>query len=192
MQNLAPRDGEIYWYREFYSPPEADRLFVTLLKELTWQEEEIMIAGKKIKVPRLMCWYGDDNAVYKYSGVVHVPLPWTDVLLNIKQHIDGQCRHSFNCVLANLYRDGSDSMGWHADKEKELGKEPVIASLSFGEQRLFKIRHNKSKEMLDFNLQHGDLLVMRGVLQHHWRHSLPKAGEKSGKRINLTFRTILV
>lgn len=191
MQNLASRDGEIFLLREFFRPPESDRYFTTLLKNLVWQEEEIMIAGKKIKVPRLMCWYGDEGAVYKYSGVVHVPLPWTDDLLGIKQRVERECRRSFNSVLANLYRDGSDSMGWHADKEKELGKDPLIASLSLGQARLFKIKHNKTKETLDLELQHGDLLIMSGVLQHHWRHSLPKVAGKLGKRINLTFRTIL-
>lgn len=191
MQNLASRDGEIFLLREFFRPPESDRYFTTLLKSLVWQEEEIMIAGKKIKVPRLMCWYGDEGAVYKYSGVVHVPLPWTDDLLGIKQRVERECRRSFNSVLANLYRDGSDSMGWHADKEKELGKDPLIASLSLGQARLFKIKHNKTKETLDLELQHGDLLIMSGVLQHHWRHSLPKVAGKLGKRINLTFRTIL-
>lgn len=191
MQNLASRDGEIFLLREFFRPPESDRYFTTLLKNLVWQEEEIMIAGKKIKVPRLMCWYGDEGAVYKYSGVVHVPLPWTDDLLGIKQRVERECRRSFNSVLANLYRDGSDSMGWHADKEKELGKDPLIASLSLGQARLFKIKHNKTKETLDLELQHGDLLIMSGVLQHHWRHSLPKVAGKLDKRINLTFRTIL-
>lgn len=191
MGNLAPRDGEIYLFREFFKPPESDRYFAALLEDLAWQEEEITIAGKKIKVPRLMCWYGDKDAVYKYSGVVHVPLPWTDVLLDIRQRVERECSRPFNSVLANLYRDGSDSMGWHADKEKELGKNPLIASLSLGEARLFKIRHNKTKETLDLLLQHGDLLVMAGTLQHHWRHSLPKVARKLGKRINLTFRTIL-
>lgn len=192
MENLAPLDGEIYLFNEFYRPPESDQLFASLLEGLVWQEEEIIIAGKKVKVPRLMCWYGDEDAIYKYSGVIHVPLPWTEILLDVKQRIERKCGHFFNSVLANLYRDGSDSMGWHADKEKELGRNPVIASLSLGEERAFKIRHNKTKETLDIQLQHGDLLVMGGALQHHWRHCIPKVRREVRKRINLTFRTILV
>lgn len=192
MENLISRDGVVYLFRGFYRPPEADQLFQSLFAGLAWQEEEIVIVGKRIKVPRLMCWHGSEDAIYQYSGVVHVPLPWTDVLLGIKQRIERQSGQAFNSVLANLYRDGTDSMGWHADKEKELGKNPEIASLSLGDERLFKLRHNKTGELLDINLQHGDLLMMGGSLQHHWRHCIPKIRRQKSERINLTFRKILV
>ena len=190
MKNFAVLDGEVYLLRQFYQRPDADQLFQTLRKELAWQEENIIIAGKGVKVPRLICWYGDPEAVYQYSGVVHEPLPWTADLFRVRQQIEQYCGRYFNSVLANLYRDGSDSMGWHADKEKELGINPFISSLSLGDERLFKIRHNKTKQTIDINLQHGDLLLMGGALQHHWRHCVPKTRKEKSPRINLTFRQI--
>lgn len=191
METLIADDGELLLQRQFYAPPEADALLACLLNELAWQEEDIVIAGKRVKVPRLVCWYGDPGAVYRYSGVSHQPLPWTESLIAIKQRVEEQCGYRFNSVLANLYRDGNDSMGWHADKEKELGQNPAIASLSFGAERMFKIRHIKTAETLDIVLKHGDLLLMAGALQHHWRHCAPKTRQVKTPRINLTFRRIL-
>lgn len=190
--NLVPFDGELYLIKQFYSLPEADLLFAKLHADLTWQEEAIFIYGKWVKVPRLMCWYGDPDACYRYSGVNHQPMLWTPALQAIREKLEQQCHCTFNSVLANLYRDGKDSMGCHADDEKELGKNPVIASLSLGDQRLFKLHHKKSQEKLDIVLGHGDLLVMSGALQHHWMHSLPKTKKMKMPRINLTFRKIKV
>ena len=190
MESLVGQDGEVYLLRQFYQRPDADQLFQALRKELAWQQENIIIVGKCVKVPRLVCWYGDHEAVYQYSGVVHEPLPWTADLFRVRQQIEQYCGRYFNSVLANLYRDGSDSMGWHADKEKELGVNPFITSLSLGDERLFKIRHNKTKQTIDINLQHGDLLLMGGALQHHWRHCVPKTRKEKTPRINLTFRQI--
>jgi alkylated DNA repair dioxygenase AlkB len=190
-QNLAPFDGELYLIKAFYRPPESDLLFARLQRTLAWQEEDIFIYGKWCKVPRLMCWYGDSDACYRYSGVDHQPLPWTDDLWIIKEKVENYCQSSFNSVLANLYRNGRDSMGCHADDEKELGQNPVIASLSLGDERLFKLHHKKRKGTLDINLGHGDLLVMAGALQHYWVHSIPKTTKLKGPRVNLTFRNIL-
>ncbi|PPK77686.1 alkylated DNA repair dioxygenase AlkB [Methylobacter tundripaludum] len=190
--NLAPFDGELYLIKPFYSLPESDRLFAQLHAELAWQEEAIFIYGRWVKVPRLMCWYGDPDAWYRYSGVNHQPMPWTPVLQAIREKVERQCQCqcTFNSVLANLYRDGNDSMGCHADDEKELGPNPVIASLSLGDERLFRLHHKKTKDKLDIVLGHGDLLVMAGTLQHHWMHSVPKTKKLKTPRINLTFRTI--
>lgn len=188
--NLVPFDGELYLVKRFYSLPESDRLFAQLRAELVWQEEAIFIYGRWVKVPRLMCWHGDKKAWYRYSGVDHQPLPWTPMLQAIKERVEQQCQCSFNSVLANLYRNGEDSMGCHADDEKELGLNPVIASLSFGDERLFKLHHKKSKEKRDIVLGHGDLLVMAGTLQRHWMHSVPKTKKPKTPRINLTFRQI--
>lgn len=190
-ENLAPFDGELYLIRQCYRPPESDRLFAALETGLAWQEEDIFIFGKWVKVPRLMCWYGDPDAYYQYSGVNHQPRPWTPELQSVRAKVEQQCHCTFNSVLANLYRDGRDSMGCHADDEKELGLNPVIASLSLGDERLFKLHHKKRKETLDINLGHGDLLVMAGSLQHHWVHSVPKTKIIKTPRINLTFRKIL-
>ena len=189
--NIIPYDGELFLIRAFYKQAEADTLMIKLSSELDWQQEDIIIAGKSVRVPRLMCWYSEPGAVYRYSGVSHAPVPLIKSLTRIQQQVQNYCQHGFNSVLGNLYRNGDDSMGWHADNEKELGINPIIASLSFGEQRLFKMRHNKTKEFLDLQLQHGDLLLMSGALQHHWRHCLPKTRKSKQPRINLTFRQIL-
>jgi len=189
--NLAPFDGELYLIKQFYRLPESDQLFAALETGLAWQEEAIFIYGKWVKVPRLMCWYGDADAYYHYSGVDHQPRPWTTELQSVRAKVEQQCRWSFNSVLANLYRDGKDSMGCHADDEKELGLNPVIASVSLGDERLFKLHHKKRKETLDITLGHGDLLVMAGSLQQHWMHSVPKTRKLKTSRINLTFRKIL-
>jgi len=189
-KNIVPFDGELYLIKQFYLQPESDLLFAQLQADLAWQEEAIFIYGRWVKIPRLMCWYGNAEARYRYSGVNHQPMPWTAALQAIRTKVEEHCQCSFNSVLANLYRDGKDSMGCHADDEKELGLNPVIVSLSLGDERLFKLHHKKRKETLDINLGHGDLLVMAGTLQHHWMHSVPKTKKLKTPRINLTFRKI--
>lgn len=188
---LVNSEDQLELISGFFAKQQADFLYSQLLSSLAWKQEQITVVGRKVLVPRLVCWYGDKQAVYTYSGVAHQPLPWNGTLLDIKQHIETFSSFSFNSVLANLYRNGSDSMGWHADKEKELGKDPAVASLSLGDQRLFKIRRNKTGEMIDIELQHGDLLLMSGALQHHWRHCVPKTKHEKKPRINLMFRKIL-
>ena len=190
--NLIPFDGELYLIRQFYPLHEADRLYNLCMTELEWHEEQIVIFGKKHKVPRLMCWYGEPDANYQYSGVNHQPIPWTPVLLEVRKKIEQYCQSDFNSVLGNLYRSGSDSMGCHADDEKELGRNPIIASLSLGDERRFKLHHKKRKITLDIDLKNGDMLFMAGELQHHWVHSVPKTKTIKTPRINLTFRRILV
>ncbi len=191
MKNILPFDGELFLIKGFYDKDIAQGLFDKLSHSLDWQQEKIFLYGRWLKVPRLMCWVGDKDACYHYSGVSHQPLSWTESLLLIKQQIEAFYPCEFNSVMANLYRNGSDSMGCHADDEPELGNNPVIASLSLGEERLLKFRHHKRKEVVDVMLGHGDLLLMTGVIQHHWRHELPKTKKKKAERINLTFRKIL-
>lgn len=190
--NLAPLDGELYWLRQFYGPADADSYFQQLHQSLNWQQEQLFIYGRWLNVPRLMAWYGDSGAHYRYSGVGHQPQAWTSVLTELRGAVEAACGQAFNSVLANLYRDGRDSMGCHADDEKELGRNPLIASLSFGDSRLLRFKHLKTGQKLDIELGHGDLLVMAGELQHHWRHELPKTRKPKQPRINLTFRQIVI
>lgn len=190
--NLAPFDGELYWLRQFYNPADADRYFQQLHQSLNWQQEQLFIYGRWLNVPRLMAWYGDADANYRYSGVDHQPQAWTSVLAELRTNVELACGHGFNSVLANLYRDGRDSMGCHADNEKELGCNPLIASLSFGDSRLLRFKHRSTGQKLDIELGHGDLLLMAGELQHHWRHELPKTRRSKQARINLTFRRIAI
>lgn len=183
-------DGELQLITDFLPPLEAAELCAQLPRELSFGEEILTIAGRKVAAPRLVCWYGDPDAVYRYSGITHRPLPWTARLSRLRQRLESHCGRPFNSVLCNLYRDGNDSMGWHADREPELGPEPFIASLSLGATRSFELRHCHSPLRLRLELSSGSLLLMGGALQHHWRHRIPKQPDRPGVRINLTFRTI--
>ena len=191
MQTIVDHDGKASLYPDFFDSEQACLLYESLINGLQWQNESIRMYGKLIPVPRLVCWYGDEGANYAYSGIDHAPLPWNPVLKEIRNKIETATQLHFNSVLGNLYRDERDSMGWHADKEKELGINPSIASVSLGESRSFKLRHNRTKEITSINLPHGSLLLMTGALQHHWQHSLPKCREPKSPRINLTFRLIV-
>jgi alkylated DNA repair dioxygenase AlkB len=161
-----------------------------LLDDIQWRQEEMKIYGRQIKFPRLTSWYGDSNKPYTFSGITLNPNVWTKELLEIKNKIELQFDIAFNSVLLNLYRDGSDSISWHTDAEKELGQNPIIASVNFGATRKFQLRHKETKERIDINLENGSLLIMQGELQHYWQHQIPKTKKDIGQRINLTFRFI--
>lgn len=191
MEHVITKDGFLDLEQHWLPRSQAQACFEVLHNGLAWQTETYTVFGKTVAAPRLVCWYGDEGAVYRYSGVEHVPIPFTAELLVLKNQIENLTGQEFNSVLGNLYRDGEDSMGWHSDKEKELGPEPFIASLSLGESRIFSIRHNQSKETLKLKLSSGCLLLMGGTLQSHWKHSVPKSKAVLGPRINLTFRKII-
>lgn len=158
---------------------------------IKWKQDHIKLYGKEIPLPRLTAWYGDSGKAYTYSGITSNPNPWNKGLLYLKEQIERCAGVAFNSVLLNWYRDGDDSLNWHADDEKELGVNPVIGSANFGETRDFLIRRNDDPSTkLVLPLKHGTLLVMRGELQHHWQHSVPKRKKVSGSRFNLTFRRI--
>ncbi len=190
-ENILPEQGELYLLKQFYPVEQSQQWFDRLYHQLNWQQERLFIYGRWLDVPRLMCWYGDTGADYQYSGVNHQPLSWTDDLTQIRRDVERVCLTSFNSVMANLYRNGRDSMGCHADDEKELGVNPLIASVSLGETRLLRFKQLKSSQKLDIELDSGDLLVMAGEIQHHWRHELPKTRRPKKARINLTFRKII-
>ena len=187
---VIQNDGVLNLYPDFLPNDVADNFYELLLNELNWSEEHIQMFGKTIPVPRLICWYGNKEAIYRYSGVEHIPYPWTKSLLELKNHIEAFTQYSFNSVLGNLYRDGNDAMGWHSDDEKELGQNPFIASISLGALRVFKIRHKSTREQYKLTLPHGSLLTMSGLFQHHWQHSIPRTSTCKMPRINLTFRNI--
>lgn len=184
--------GELEQIQGFIPAPETLEYFRRLREEVEWHGEEIRIRGRSVPVPRLVAWYGDPGAVYRYSGVVHEPRPWILVFAELRCRIEAFTGRRFNSVLCNLYRDGKDSMGWHADDEPELGDRPFIASLSFGAERRFRIRHRKHHHTLDIPLQDGDLLLMGGELQRRWWHCVPKTVRPCDERINLTFRYVII
>lgn len=191
MTPLIERDGLVFIVPRFLSLKEASQCHLRLANELAWFVDLIQIYGRSVESPRRVSWYGDLDAVYTYSGTVHHPLPWHPLLREIRARLEADTGHTFNSVLCNLYRDGNDSMGWHADKEKELGSEPWIGSLSLGATRTFRIRHRKTGETHDIELRNGSLLIMAGCLQQYWRHCVPKTGKPVKSRINLSFRHIL-
>jgi len=190
MNVLHRQNGDIILYDSFLAKKYADEIFNHLFSCLQWRQEELRMFGKSILSPRLVAWYGDQGTIYTYSGVEHTPLAWEPSLLHLKNRVTACVRRPFNSVLANLYRDQNDSMGWHSDAESELGLVPFIASLSLGETRLFKMQHKKTKQTLNINLVAGSLLIMGEGVQKYWRHCIPKTRKLKNPRINLTFRYI--
>jgi alkylated DNA repair dioxygenase AlkB len=184
-------DAEIVYYPNFIEGEEASHLFERLKNEIPWQQDSITVFGKSFQQPRLTALFGNDGKPYSYSNITMQPNPWNEMLLLIKNKVEEVCQEKFTTVLLNYYRDGKDSNGWHADDEKELGVNPVIASVSFGAERSFHLKHNTIKEQkLKINLEHGSLLIMKGTTQHFWKHQIPKTTRIIGPRINLTFRII--
>lgn len=175
----------------FFSKAECDAFIATLKTTVRWNQETILMYGKLLSTPRLTAWYGDNSKSYAFSGKKHEPHPWTDDLLFIKHRVDTAAGITFNSVLLNLYRNGNDSVAWHADDEPELGINPVIASVSFGQMRRFDVRHKiNKKQKYSVDLENGSLLIMKGELQHAWEHQVPKSNKALKERINLTFRVI--
>jgi alkylated DNA repair dioxygenase AlkB len=179
----------------FLAEPEADRALERLWRELEWSQREITLFGRRMLQPRLVAWYGDPAARYTYSGLTLEPLPWHPLLRQLGARIEHFCGHRFNSVLANAYRDGRDSMGWHSDDEKELGCKPVIASLSLGATRRFLLRPKRvepgtRRVSRTLPLEHGSLLLMRGDSQRLFQHALPRSRQPMGLRINLTYRLV--
>ena len=199
MKTLFPKekiifdlpDAEIAYYPDFFSVEKANEFFRKLIEEIPWQNDTITVFGKTHPQPRLTALFGNDGKTYSYSNIVMHPHKWNPLLMYIKNEIEEICEENFTTVLLNLYRDGKDSNGWHADNEKELGRNPVIASVSFGAKRSFHLQHNSIKEAkLKITLEHGSLLVMKGTTQHFWKHQIPKTARPIKERVNLTFRII--
>jgi alkylated DNA repair dioxygenase AlkB len=194
LDNIPLPDAELRYAEQFYRPDQADRLFRALQNELPWQQHRVKLFGKEHPAPRLSAWHGDSGASYAYSGQRYQPHDWTPALREIRADLERHLQERFNSLLANRYRDGQDSMGWHSDNEADLGEKPLIASLSFGVPRRFVLRHryHPAQEDVDMMLAHGSLLIMAGECQKAWKHQLPKSKKISGERINLTFRQVRI
>ncbi len=191
-QNLLPQDGVMIYRPDLFGPVEALGYLQTLSETIEWEKPSIKMYGKSFPIPRLAAWYGNPEATYKYSGIINVPKPWTKELLAIKKKVEAASDQQFNSVLLNYYRDGSDHMSWHADDEKSLGENPVIASVSFGEVRKFGVKHRYEKDLesLSFELGNGSLVLMKGEMQEFWHHRIHPTKKLLGPRINLTFRKV--
>jgi alkylated DNA repair dioxygenase AlkB len=185
MDTIELTDGGLLLYDEAFLPPNlASRYFVELRDQCVWEQKPGVFGHMQ---PRLIASYGEEGVTYRYSGLDYMALPWTDTMLGIKEKIEA-VQGEYNYCLLNRYRSGSDSMGWHADDEPEMGN--VIGSLSLGATRKFRIRHNTTRETNTFSVRKGTLIIMAGTMQLFWKHDVPKTKENVGERINLTFRKI--
>lgn len=213
---ILVEDGELIYCSDFYSKEQSDEYFQFFIsnennldvnsdwrqyekeklstvrfKNIKWNHDQVYMYDKQVFLPRYSAWYGDDNKSYTYTGLKLTPNKWNPELSSIKQDIEKVAGDTFNSVLMNWYRDGQDSISWHKDTEYSLGRNPVIGSVNLGATRRFLLRRiDDHKKKLEIPLGHGTLLLMRGALQHHWQHSVPKQAKVKENRINLTFRTI--
>jgi len=187
-ENLLPKDGIAIYHGVVFNEKDATRICKELLDTIPWKQDEVVMFGKKIMTKRKVAWFADAGITYTYAGVKKSGLQWTEALLGIKQKIEAITGASYNACLLNLYHEGEEGMGWHRDNEKEIIAESSIASVSLGAVRKFAFKHATTNERLDIELANGSLLDMKGVIQEHWYHSLPKTKHIKQMRINLTFR----
>ncbi|MDR4512316.1 MAG: alpha-ketoglutarate-dependent dioxygenase AlkB [Nitrososphaeraceae archaeon] len=189
--NILPRDGMVYYYGIIMLQEQADKYLELLLKNILWQNDELVIFGNRIVTKRKVAWYGDSDYLYNYSNSTKQALQWTKELIRLKQLVEKLTEVYFNSCLLNLYHNGNVGIGWHSDDEKILGEINTIASLSFGAERKFLFKNKQTKQIVSIVLEHGSLLVMKDSTQLNWLHSLPKSKKINKPRINLTFRTIM-
>ena len=191
FERIALAGAEVLYAEHWLPAPQADAWFAALHSAIDWEVHQIRLFGRLVASPRLSSWIGDAEASYRYSGTRFQPKPWPAGMPALREQVSTAAGERFNSVLANLYRDGGDAMGWHSDDERELGAQPVIASLSLGASRRFLLkRRDGSGETRPLQLVHGSLLLMRGDTQRLYRHALPRTRKPVGPRINLTFRRI--
>lgn len=189
--NVLPYDGEVIYYGKLLVEQEANHYLRNLLDHIAWKHDEAVIFGRHIITRRMVAWYGDDDYAYTYSNKTRQALPWTKELLELKAIVEPATGARYNSCLLNLYHNGDEGMAWHSDDEKMLQKDGSIASLSFGAERKFSLKHRASKETLSLSLENGSLLEMKGTTQTHWLHSLPKSKKITQPRVNLTFRVMV-
>lgn len=189
--NLLPCDGEAIYFGPVFPVSAIDHYLHNLLDTILWKNDEAFIFGKHFITKRKVAWYGDSNYEYTYSSVTKRALSWTKELLELKKRTEDLSEATFNSCLLNLYHSGEEGMGWHSDDEKTLKKDSPIASLSFGAERSFSLKHKTGGQKVSLKLENGSLLLMKGSTQTHWLHSLPKTKKVLMPRVNLTFRTIL-
>lgn len=192
LLSLPLRDADLAFDPHWLEAGPAQALFDELLADIPWEIHRIRLFGREVDSPRLSCWIGDPDAAYTYSGTRFVPRPWPAPLSPVRERLSRETGIGFNSVLANLYRNGNDSMGWHSDSEAELGPQPAIASLSLGAPRRFVLKQRRDPSVkLAVELPPGSLLLMRGDTQTNYKHALPRTAKPVGARINLTFRRIV-
>ncbi|MCK0147926.1 alpha-ketoglutarate-dependent dioxygenase AlkB [Arenibacter sp. F26102] len=189
--DLQLPDSDIGYYPEFLNTNEADYFFKVLKDTTPWKQDNITVYGKTYPQPRLTALFGDNSKPYSYSNITMHPHAFTAELLELRNKLQMEIDVHFTSCLLNLYRNGKDSNGWHADDEKALGKNPIIASITLGQERYFHLKHKLNKDLKQkILLEHGSLLLMKGETQHCWYHQIPKTAKTIQERINITFRII--
>lgn len=186
---LTPeRDSAITFWPNWLSITDADNLLSKSIESIDWRADIIRIVGKQIPLPRLQQWFGHPGTSYTYSNICMQAVSFPDWIDRLRLSVEEQTESAFNRALVNYYRDGSDSVDWHADDEPELGPEPVIASLSLGVERVFQLRHRLTKQRISISLPHGSLLMMGAGIQSYWQHRIAKVANLQEPRVNFTFR----
>jgi alkylated DNA repair dioxygenase AlkB len=183
---------DVLYVSDFLEKELADILFNKINEEV-FEQKTISFKENSTKSPRLIKWYGEK--AYAYSGIYHEPIEMPSYIVEIMNKISVALKANninavFNSVLINYYRDGNDKINYHSDDETQIGKEPIIASLSLGDSRVFKFKNKETKEIIKYELNHGDLIVMKGKTQDFWQHAISCEANKT-VRINLTFRNTL-
>jgi len=191
-KNLLPYGGTVNYYGKLFSQTEANLYYQLLMDTIEWKNDEAFIMGKHIITKRKVAWYGDESYAYTYSNASKFALPWTKELLELKKIAEEKTGTNFNSCLLNLYHNGNEGMAYHSDDEKALAKDSAIASISFGAERRFLLKHKQTKETITTFLEHGSLLIMKGATQTNWLHRLPPTKKVNTPRVNLTFRTMVV
>jgi len=185
---IIEQDGLVLYHENVISDEQIKPLYDELLNEINWENERVVMFGKEIITKRKVAFYSDESIVYTYAGKTKIGLPWKDPLIILKNIVESLTKQTYNACLLNLYHNGDEAMGWHSDNEKEIIANSTIASLSIGASRKFSFKHKVTKETISIQLENGSLLEMKGTIQSHWLHALPKSKKITEPRINLTFR----
>jgi len=185
---IIEQDGLVLYHENVISDEQIKLLYEELLNNINWVNERVVMFGKEIITKRKVAFYSDESIVYTYAGKTKIGLPWKDPLIILKNIVESLTKQTYNACLLNLYHNGDEAMGWHSDNEKEIIANSTIASLSIGASRKFSFKHKVTKETISIQLENGSLLEMKGTIQSHWLHALPKSKKITESRINLTFR----
>jgi alkylated DNA repair dioxygenase AlkB len=186
--NIIAQDGIALYHEKVLTDEQIKPLYDKLLNNINWENERVVMFGKEIITKRKVAFYSDPLIAYTYSSKTKIGLPWKDPLIILKNIVESLTKQTYNACLLNLYHNGEEAMGWHSDNEKEIIANSSIASLSIGASRKFSFKHKVTKETISIQLENGSLLEMKGTIQSHWLHTLPKSKKITESRINLTFR----
>ena len=190
-QIIIKHDGEAIYYPCVFDGVSAVKLLAELVQNINWQNDQVIMFGKQITTKRKVAWYAGEGITYTYAGKRKDPLPWTPLLLSIKEQVEKQTNANYNACLLNLYHAGDEGMSWHRDNEKEIVPESSIASVSFGASRKFAFKHTVTAQKIELLLEPGSVLDMHGPIQQHWYHALPPSKKVKDLRVNLTFRLLI-